>query len=219
MLRVSQLSGFGSIPAPLVTVPPAWAEFETATIANVTLSGGNLVVTNTGTTSTDQGARVATASGKSSGKYYFETTVTAWIAGTNVAVGIGTPTSTYTNMGNSATSGTTVRIGSGAILYNGGSSGSSLGAISTGNVIGIAVDLNNTFGMYFRVGSSGPWNNSGTANPATNTGGINKPTGAVVPFVVFGGSGGVANIVLTTNFGATAFNGAVPSGFNAGWTV
>jgi hypothetical protein len=193
--------------------------FDPTTITGVTLSGGNLVVTNTGTTSADQGAHVASTSGKPSGKYYFETTVTSFLAGTNVAVGVGTPASTYTNMGNTATSGTTVRIGTGAILYNGGSSGSSLAACVTGNVIGIAVDLDHTFGLYFRIAPSGNWNGSGTANPATNTGGINKPAGALVPFNVFGGTGGVANNVLTTNFGATAFMGAVPSGFTAGWPL
>jgi hypothetical protein len=193
--------------------------FDPVTVANVTLSDGNLVVTNIGTTSADQGAHVASISGKSSGKYYFETTITSFLAGANVAVGVGTPASTYTNMGNTATSGTTVRIGTGAILYNGGSSGSSIGARITGNVIGIAVDLDNTFGLYFRVAPSGLWNGSGTANPATNAGGINKPAGILVPFNVFGGIGGVANNVLTTNFGATAFVGAVPSGFTAGWLL
>jgi hypothetical protein len=120
-------------------------------------------------------------------------------------------------MGNTATSGTTVRIGTGTILYNGGSSGSSLGARTTGQVIGVAVDLDHTFGLWFRVAPSGLWNGDAAANPATNIGGINKPTGILVPFVVFGGSGGVANNVLTTNFGATAFTGVVPAGFTAGW--
>lgn len=197
----------------------SFAGFDAATIANVTLSGGNLVVTNTGTTSADQGAHVASASGKSSGKYYFETTITSFLAGANVAVGVGTPASTYTNMGNTATSGTTVRIGTGDILYNGGSSGSSLGVRATGQVIGIAVNLDTTFGLWFRAAPSGLWNGSGTANPATNVGGINKPTGILVPFNVFGGAGGVANNVLTTNFGATAFTGAVPSGFTSGWPL
>lgn len=197
----------------------SFAVFDAATIASVTLSGGNLVVTNSGTISADQGAHVASTSGKTSGKYYFETTVASFLAGANIATGVGTPTSTYTNMGNTATNGTTVRIGTGTILYNGGSSGSSLGACVTGNVIGIAVNLDVTFGLWFRVAPSGLWNGDAAANPATNTGGINKPTGTLVPFNVFGGTGGVANNVLTTNFGATAFTGAVPSGFTAGWPL
>jgi hypothetical protein len=39
----------------------------------------------------------------------------------------------------------------------------------------------------------------------------------MVPFVTFGGSPGSANNVITANFGASAFSGAVPSGFTSGW--
>jgi hypothetical protein len=39
----------------------------------------------------------------------------------------------------------------------------------------------------------------------------------MVPFVTFGGAGGSPGQVWTANFGATAFNGVVPSGFTAGW--
>jgi hypothetical protein len=61
-----------------VVVPPVTAvTLDAASITAVTLSGGGLTATNTGTTSADQGARVATTSGKTSGKYYFEMTVDA----------------------------------------------------------------------------------------------------------------------------------------------
>jgi hypothetical protein len=39
----------------------------------------------------------------------------------------------------------------------------------------------------------------------------------MAPFVTFGGTGGAASNVLTANFGDSAFSGAVPSGFTAGW--
>jgi hypothetical protein len=56
-------------------------------------------------------------------------------------------------------------------------------------------------------------------NPDTGTGGVVIPAGTIVPIVVFGGGGGVPNNVVTANFGASAFSGAVPSGFTSGWPV
>jgi hypothetical protein len=47
------------------------------------------------------------------------------------------------------------------------------------------------------------------------------PSGTVVPFVTFGsgaaGAAGVAGNAFTANFGGSAFSGAVPSGYTAGW--
>ena len=106
---------------------------------------------------------------------------------------------------------------SGNIWSNGTTTGISLGARSAGNVIGVAIDLDNRK-IWFRVAPSGNWNNSGTANPATNTGGIVHPTGTMVPFCTFGGVSGTAGTTFTANFGATAFSGAAPPGFTTGWT-
>jgi hypothetical protein len=185
--------------------------WDPATVTAVTLSGGNLVATNTGTTSADQGARVATASGKISGKLYFETTWTTLTGGLNRSVGIGTTASTYTNMGNSATTGVVAYVG-GSLWANGGNTAIVLGAWSAGQVVGIAVDLDNRK-LWFRQSPSGVWNANGANNPVTNVGGVTIPAGTMVPFVTFGGSSGVANNVVTANFGDLAFIGVIPSGF------
>jgi hypothetical protein len=199
------------------TVPTV--TWDSATVTSVTLSGGNLVATNTGTTSASQGAHVVSTSGKTTGKYYFEQTITTSNAGINRGVGIGTTASTYTNMGGSATTGVNMYWGSGAIWANGANTGIILtGGVSPGGVVGIAVDLDNRK-IWFRVTPSGNWNNSGTANPATNVGGITVPAGTMIPFSTFGGTSGAAGNVLTANFGASTFNGAVPSGFTPGWPV
>ena len=192
-----------------------YATFDAASVASVTLSGGDLVATNTGTTSTNQGVRVASAASKVIGKHYFEATWTALAAGGNFAVGIGTTTSTYTNMGNSATVGTTIRR-SGDILWNGGSVGTSLGAFSAGQVVSIAIDFN-ALRIWFRRAPFGSWNNDVAANPVTGAGWIAISAGAQVPFCVFGGTSGSVGNVLTANFGASAFTGVVPSGFTPGW--
>jgi hypothetical protein len=119
-------------------------------------------------------------------------------------------------MGNSATTGDLLYWNSGNIWANGSSAGVTLSVPTTGQIVCIAADLDNRK-IWFRTTASGNWNNSGTANPATNTGGITIPAGTMVPFTVFGGSGGLANNVITANFGATAFSGAIPSGFTSGW--
>ena len=195
------------------------AGWDAATITAVMLSGGNLVATNVGTTSVDQGARVASTSGNTSGKYYFEATFTTLTAGGDYGVGIGTPASSYLGMGQTGgvTGNMLFRSGN---IYSAGTlqGGSSLAARSNGDVIGIAVDLDNRR-VWFRVAPSGNWNNSGTANPATNTGGVVTPAGTMVPFCTFGGAGGTADNVLTANFGASTFTGAVPSGFTSGWPI
>jgi hypothetical protein len=194
------------------SVPATW---EPATVAAVTLSGGNLVATNTGTTSTNQGAHVASTSGKTSGKYYFEMTWTAITGGGNYGVGIGTTASTYTGMGNNATVGT-MNFRAGNTYSNGSQVLGSVGAWGAGQVAGIAVDLDNRR-FWVRTNPAGVWNQSATNNPATNVGGLVIPAGTMVPFVTFGGTSGSANNVITANFGASTFTGAVPSGFTSGW--
>lgn len=191
---------------------PTW---EAASVTAVTLSGGNLVATNTGTTSTDQGAKVASASGKNSGKYYFESTWTARTGGANHGVGIGTYASTYIGMGNTGGVTGVIAYFLGSVWANGGSVLSG-GAWTAGRVMGIAANLDNRK-IWFRDLTTGLWNNNASYDPATNVGGLTIPAGVMVPFATFGGGGGLANNVVTANFGAAAFTGAVPSGFTSGW--
>lgn len=244
MLRVTQLSGFGGHAATATAgpitltaaaasyaltgsaativktiVPATW---DPATVTNVTLSGGNLIATNTGTTSADQGARVASGSGKTSGKYYFEVTCTTLTVSAaldqNYGMGIGTTASSYTGMGNNGSTGSEV-FHSGNIYSNGSNSGVTLGATPLqGDVIGIAADLDNRK-IWFRKSPSGNWNNSGSNDPVSNVGGVTVPSGTMVPFVTFGGTGGSAGQAQTANFGGSAFSGAVPAGFTTGWPV
>ncbi|MGY4499171.1 hypothetical protein ACVWYH_003102 [Bradyrhizobium sp. GM24.11] len=198
----------------------SFATFDPATVASVTLSGGNLAATNTGTTSTNQGAHVLTTSGKASGMFYFEMTYTTQTTGANVGLGIGTTASTYANMGGSATVGAECYMGSGNLYANGSFSGKSIAGRVSGDVVGVAVDLGNLRVWFKKVsGTPGNWNNDGTADPATNTGGITIPSGTYIPFVTYGGSSGLSGGVFTANFGASPFTGALPSGFTSGWTA
>jgi len=191
-----------------------------AATATATLSGGNLVATSTGTTSPEQGVKVANSAAKMAGKHYFEIGLTALTAGSARGVGIATFASSYTSggVGGLAVVGTACVVSNGNICSNGVGALGNIGARSAGNVIGIAVDLDNRK-IWFRVAPAGNWNGNVANNPATNVGGIVVPVGAMVPFATFGGSSGTAGNVYTANFGSAAFTGAVPSGFTAGWTV
>lgn len=201
--------------------------WEAATVTAVTLSGGNLVATSTGTTSNNQGAHAPFADGQTTGKFYFEVTLTTYTGGAGVGVGIGTTAATYSGLSVFATGGDMCfavgHTGTGTIFVNGGNVGYSIGARTSGDVIGLAVDLINRR-IWFRLSPSGLWNGAAGHDPTIGNGtagGNPIPAGAMVPFVTYGssftGAAGVAGNVWTANFGDSAFSGAVPSGYTAGW--
>lgn len=83
--------------------------------------------------------------------------------------------------------------------------------ITAGTKICFAVDVPNML-MWVRFGA-GNWNNSGSADPATGTGGFSIVTisGSALYWSV--GFGGVAGAVIAMNNGETAFTHTPPSGF------
>lgn len=190
-------------------MPTTWNPADN--VAN-TLSGGNLTAAPSG-----NGGVRGTVS-VSGGKYYWEYTATwgsSWACGGGVA-----NAGAALGYGNSGQTGTiTVAGGSiaGYVFVNTTDVGVHLGLTPyNGTVIGIALDATNQL-IWFRPGPSAIWNNSGTANPATGTGGVSISTvaGPYYPFVGFNGiTGGQST---TANFGDTALVGAVPSGFAAGF--
>jgi hypothetical protein len=211
-------------------MPSTW---EPATVSAVTLSGGNLVATNTGTTSTNQGAHVPFTDGQTTGagKFYFEVAVTTFTGGAGVGVGIGNTSSTYASMSSGPTYGTSCFVvghtGSGTIFGPSGNLGLSLGALTSGDMIGVAVDFTSTnLRIWFRKGAAGLWNGQaiGFQDPTAGNGlggGATLPSGTVVPWVTFGsgpaGQAGVAGNVFTANFGASGFVGTPPTGYTARW--
>jgi hypothetical protein len=180
-----------------------WSPTDKA--AAITLSNGNLTVNASSSTS----CAVRVTSGKTSGKYYFEITCT----GTFASEGLGIATATST-LDNGAGLKAYVNILNGIGFVNGGNVGGVLTAgINSGNVCCMAVDLDNKR-MWWRKDSQA-WTNSG--NPATNTGGIDISSifasVAAYPVATLVDTG----CTYAANFGASAFAGAVPSGFTAGW--
>lgn len=149
---------------------------------------------------------------KRSGKWYFEATLNH--VGANgdsvgiVALGGGVNDPAATTPSNCAL----VQTG-GEIYAEHIDSGDTIGVRSTGDVIRVAVDLDDKL-IWFAVAPSGNWNGSPSANPATKAGGISiagYADATVGPFVAFNAASLVG--VDTVNFGQSAFVGTIPSGF------
>ena len=172
----------------------------------------------TGTLNASLGANYAwalSASAQTIGKYYFEVTAVAFHGNGN-GCGIALPTVTSANIGSSQNI-TGVFTGGTVASNNANVSGANLGAATAGDVYCIAVDLTARLGWLCRNG--GNWNNSGTANPATGTGGLTlQAASAFAPIVFFGGGSQVVGDAFTANFGATAYAQTPPSGFG-NWPV
>jgi hypothetical protein len=187
---------------------PVAATFDpaTATPTNVTLSNGNLSATHFN--SSPGGVRVSIF--KNSGKYYFEITNSVQIGsldcvGFQTLAGLVTDVNDVTNV--------LVLLATVTSLYaNNNDAGISFGGRAIGDRWGIAIDFNAHLTWFRKNG--GTWNVSGTANPATGTGGIAFTAGAYAPFVRFPNA--ITGEVFTANFGATAYTDTVPSGF-ANW--
>jgi hypothetical protein len=175
--------------------------------SNISVSG--LTVTNT---TTSAGGIRGTGS-KTTGKIYWETTWVGTPSAARFTCGIGTSASALISLDST---GATVRTDDGFIRVNGAIQ-ASIGAFASGDIAGIAFDLG-VSRIWFRR-NGGNWNNSGTADPATNVGGYDIsamfPASAAYPSVHISVSTAIA---ATANFGATTFAFAAPSGFT-GWTV
>ena len=173
---------------------PTW---DLATVSNMTLSNGSLRATSTGSGY----ALIPVAQRRTSGKYYWEYTV---VNHTNI----------NTSMGVNGSSINAIVTVVGSILVNAVSTGWSLGSISIGHVVGVALDIPAKLIWFKNITNSSAWNTSG-GNPATGTSGAN--ISAIVGPITPTFTATLASQVLDANFGASAFVGPVPAGFTAGW--
>lgn len=176
--------------------------------ASLTLSGGNLTATSG---ASSQAGRATDR--QVSGQFYFEITATTW--GTSGTIGVANPGAVIPGGGTPV--GSCVLAQSGQVFVNGpNSAGISFGSITTGSVIGVAVDLTNRL-IWFRLAPSGNWNANAAYAPG-GAGGVNIASiggGGVplMPFVFFNST----PQAVTANFGDSAFTGTVPSGYTSGW--
>ncbi len=182
----------------------AWNPSDKGT---VTLSNSNYTASTSGGNN-----EVRATLSHSTGKWYLEYNNVNFFGGGGGALAFANSTEPLTN--NSFGS-----PGYFGVSSSGGSFGDmgflSMGSSPTGHVTGIAVDLTNLL-IWFQYDGTGNWNGSGTADPATGTGGVSLSgfgsPGAVFPY--FWGQNS-ANATLNSGDGNQAFTGTVPTGFTA----
>lgn len=182
----------------------------------VTLSNGDLTATKTGGTATWQTVRSVSGAYRSTGKHYFEVQSTGLHATlSEVAVGLADAATTVAGLalGDSASGTIGLRASTGEILLNGSAQATLGDWRGDASPVQVAVDLGADLAWFRRSG--GNWNASGTADPATGAGGIDISglASSLCPSVSVRRAGTADN--ATVNYGATAFNGTVPSGYSA----
>lgn len=188
--------------------------WNTSDKVNVTLGGTNsLTATATAAGGVRSIDRVA------SGKFYWEYTVSTW-GGSSTCVGIANVNAALATVASTPIAACAVYKG-GTIFRDNVNTGSTLGALVSGSIIGIALDRTARL-IWFRLCPSGNWNGNASADPAAGIGGLALNTvAAASPFlstyalIGFAGAGDV----VTANFGDAAFSGAVPNTFTSGFTA
>jgi hypothetical protein len=202
----------GDTPDATITGAPAGTTWNPSDKdSTITLSSGNSVATSNSSSSF---GGVRGTKSLSAGKAYLEFTFT-YSTFANAYPGIA-----LASKGLSGFSGSTgsaqVEMNTGQMQINGSNPGFIDGFVTflSGDVLCIALDLTNQT-IWFRR-NAGTWNNSGTANPATNTGGFDVSamfsSAAAFPYVQFPNSSPVNEAI---NGGSSAFAQSIPSGFTA----
>lgn len=180
--------------------------------SGITLSGTNNL-TATANSLGFQGVR--TIDRQISGKFYWEYTFTNT---TNDACGIANASASLSGVGFNGGNNNAAYVNSvGSVYVNASASLASLGSFSTGGVACVALDLTNQL-IWFRNGAAGNWNNSGSANPATASGGFSIAAfGVSAIYGLMSCQNASPSGAVTANFGDSAFSGTVPSGFTSGF--
>lgn len=185
--------------------------------ANIVLTGGSLIATASSASNLNyQGVR-ATAS-QNSGKYYYEWVVNFTTSGSyNIGCGWANATA---NIGGGGTELGHDTNGFGVFVYptgwqiwlNGAAVGGFINqGVVNSDTIQVAFDITNLL-LWVRINRT-YWNFSSTADPGTGVGGKNMAALAAGPyFPVFNTS--VTNGSAKANFGALAFDYALPTGFS-----
>lgn len=175
--------------------------------SNITLSGGDLIATKSGTNWTGPSVRANQGKdcGSGNGKWYFEYKCTASTVEVDVGLANGSLSmSTYlvSRSGSSTWDIFNSGLFTPGVLYKFNASTASVGtAVAINDIIGVAVDLDNSTVHYYKNGTE-------YISDATLT-------GTVYPAIDLYDN----NASVTANFGASTFAYSVPSGYNSGWYI
>jgi len=179
-----------------------FATFNALYNSNQNLSNGNLSATNTTST---WNSRATTLAG-SSGKYYAEYKVAS--PGTSYhMLGVGTVEDIDPSDHAGTGTGTVAVYSQNGYKYVEGTDSAYANTYGDGDIIGIALDLDNNY-VYFS--KNGTWQNSGDpTSGATGTGGISLPTTGTYAFTESVRSTSSSNSKVDANFGNGYF-GSTP---------
>lgn len=155
---------------------------------NTTLSNGNLTASN----STAGADTTFAAIGKTSGKWYFEVTVSS-----SSALALGVANGSQTTSQYPGQTANAIGYGYNGLIYYNGGTPHTYSTYTSGDVIGIAYDAGAGTVTFYKNGVS-------QGSPTATL------TGTIYPVV---GSLGSASYTVTANFGASPFIYTPPSGY------
>lgn len=182
--------------------------------ARVTLAASNMEADSSTTGGNIYEAGYATFS-FSSGKWYFEFQPKQFTSGENVGVGVCNASQSLADGGFLGESGShSIGWWNSDNVYLNTAITAQINTYAANDWCAVAVDADNGKIYFKNLTAAGNWNNSGSADPATNTGGITiGVTAPLFPaYVIFDGS---TQGKVLFNFGATTLQGTIPSGFTA----
>ena len=165
-------------------------------------SNGDLTVTNSG----GGEARGRATLSRSTGKYHFEGVCDT---GGN-PVGLGLSLSSFSAYFGDGTTSVGYYGQNGEVSFN-STALATISTYTTGDVIAVEVDLDNDLIWFAK--NAGDWNGSGTADPATGTGGLSyaaMSAGSLYPTWYMG----AASAAYTLRVTSAAFTRSVSSGFS-----
>ncbi len=204
------LTGAGWLPlagtAPAGGGTTAWNPADAGT--GLTTSNGNLTVTNgAGFANT----AIRAVASHTTGKYYYETHLDSSVSLNFLNQGFGNASAGLALQPGSDANAMGYQPGSGPVRIN-SSIVATIQTSAVGDTLCLAIDLTNSK-LWIRT-NGGNWNNDILANqnPATNTGGIPFTGLNAGPYFPMAGLVQSPD-AITSNFGATAYAQAVPSGF------
>lgn len=200
-LPATYVTAAGAIVSPFT--PTTWNSSDKS--ANASLSADKLTLTAIGSSGSARSIFSA-----SSGKYYWEMTLNTWSNGVDNVAGMALATAAFTGG-----AGTIVLRESGGIFLNNTVVITPWSGLVNGQVADVAADITNRR-IWFRVRAKATtWNGNASYDPATGVGGVDFSALAGPMFAWCFGQANTAS--FTANFGASAFGGAVPSGYTPGW--
>jgi len=192
-----------------------------ASIFECVLSNGNLTATHDAIQ--DNWACAFSTTTSTTGKKYCEVVTTVGDSN-NGFIGVADAAfvaamSGGTNLGGN-TGGNRKSVGygyNGAVQIEGSNlTGSPIQGQVLNHIVAVAVDFSAKLIWYKDLTAGSNWNNTGGADPATGTGGldISQLTNSPFSFAVGPGFDHTSGANYTVNFGGSAYTGSVPSGFS-----